>query len=423
MNKLSKYPLKKSKLLSLEVKEKLNLNNITKAYFIERPNRFIVHCKNENNAFIRAHLPNPGRLDELFFPNSIIYLSKASDQKKKSKVPRRTSYTVIGVERDGYPVFLHTHDTNSLIEILLNEKLIEQLAGYTIEKREATYGKSRFDFLLKKDTPQPVEANHNSRKDDKIAKENQLWLEVKSCTLFGNNVAMFPDAITARGRKHLLELAKLRDSGVDCAVVFAVHCPDVKYFMPDFHTDLQFSQTLMNVKDQVKIIPVAIPWQKDMSLSLPVKEVTVPWKYLSKTIKDTGTYLALAYFEKPVTCKMKSNGFGENKNTYTFERGYYIYTSSFVEGNLEQTIRRLKNKKRKIITSIPKLLVSNAVEIRIMAIRSPNDQSQIIKNTFQNLGAKYDISTNKSLIFTKENPIDNVEFHNILEKFRMKQPD
>ena len=158
-----------SATFSKKVKKALGIEKLHKAFFLERPNRFIVHCTHENGDFIRAHLPNPGRLHELFFPGTLLYLTKASDQKTKSKVPRRTSYTVVAVDRDGRPIFLHTHHSNTLIELMLQEKLIKPLQDYSIVKREAKYGHSRFDFLLQK-----TEIPKNSARQQQV----QLWSTV-----------------------------------------------------------------------------------------------------------------------------------------------------------------------------------------------------------------------------------------------------
>ena len=71
-----------------------------------------------------------------------------------------------------------------------------------------------------------------------------MFLEVKSCTLVGKKVAMFPDAITERGARHLRELADLSRNGSKTAVLFIVHWPLAEVFMPDYHTDLNFTRTL-----------------------------------------------------------------------------------------------------------------------------------------------------------------------------------
>jgi sugar fermentation stimulation protein A len=145
--------------------------------FASRPNRFTVVCEKEGKK-VRAFLPNPGRLQELLFPGVPIYL-------ERSTVPGRAlPYTAVAVEREGHRVVLHTHKTNHVARFLIQEKAIPALRDFDVVRSEVTMGKSRFDFLLRNGA-------------------QELVLEVKSCTLFGPRAAMFPDAVTARGKKHL----------------------------------------------------------------------------------------------------------------------------------------------------------------------------------------------------------------------------
>ena len=134
---------------------------------------------------LNAFLPNPGRLQELLLPGVRLHLVE-----DRGNPLRKTSYTVVAVERDGVPIMLHTHRTNQVARYLIEEGFIKALNAARIVKAEATVGRSRFDFLL--------EDVHGER-----------YLEVKSCTLVGKRVAMFPDAITERGARHLDELARL----------------------------------------------------------------------------------------------------------------------------------------------------------------------------------------------------------------------
>src|SRR3990172_12100501 len=159
--------------------------NIDEAHFISRPNRFKIVCDLRGQT-VEAYLPNPGRLWELLLPHAKIYLEDSE------KSDRKLRYTAVAVERQGQPVMLHTHKTNEIVEILLKQRLVPGLEGVEIVQREITKGKSRFDFLLKNGA-------------------EEIFLEVKSCTLFSERVAMFPDAVTLRGKRHLLELAELTE--------------------------------------------------------------------------------------------------------------------------------------------------------------------------------------------------------------------
>ena len=160
-------------------------HRLLRARFLERPNRFLVRCRLGNGRVVEAFLPNPGRLWELLLPEAALYLT--SSQRSRT---RRTAYTCVAVERDGRPVFLHTHLANRVARRLIEAGRIHGLEGAEVVRSEVPLGASRFDLLLR----------HCG---------NNVYTEVKSVTLFGNGVAMFPDAVTERGRKHLLDLLAL----------------------------------------------------------------------------------------------------------------------------------------------------------------------------------------------------------------------
>ena len=75
-------------------------------------------------------------------------------------------------------------------------------------------------------------------------KGDEFLLEVKSCTLFSKTGAMFPDAITERGRKHLLHLKELQNEGYHTGVLFLVQWDRAQWFLPDYHTDFGVCQNL-----------------------------------------------------------------------------------------------------------------------------------------------------------------------------------
>ncbi|KJR43906.1 sugar fermentation stimulation protein [Candidatus Magnetoovum chiemensis] len=218
---------------------------------------FVVKCRIESTE-VFASLPNPGRLLELLLPNADVYLEKNSSK------TRRFQYTLVAVNRNNKPILLHTHKTNDVAEYLLRNNLIPELKGTQIIKREATLGNSRFDFLL--------------RLDDK-----NTYLEVKSCTLFRDNVAMFPDAVTLRGKKHITELAKLYSSkDKQGAVLFIVHTDDVDIFLPEYHIDPKFTLALLNVKDKIKVIAAAVTYDNSLSLNHKVKTLNIPWTIVER---------------------------------------------------------------------------------------------------------------------------------------------
>lgn len=213
-----------------------------KASFLRRLNRFVVECLIDGEKSM-AYLPNPGRLWELLLPGRTLYLKKEG---------KELNYTVWATERNGQIICLHTHFTNTVAEKILKKGLINELRDYTIKAKEIRYGNHRMDFLLSNNF-------------------EEFPLEVKSCTLFNDTIAMFPDAVTQRGRKHL-ETLSINKGGI----LFIVHSPYVKYFLPDFHTDPEFSETLSKLRKKILIKAISIKWNKDMNFEF-VGELEIPW--------------------------------------------------------------------------------------------------------------------------------------------------
>ena len=226
---------------------------IFRGRFIERPNRFLVRCEVDGRP-VEAFLPNPGRLWELLLDGAELLLNYEGENPL-----RKTRYTVVAAKREGSTVLLHTHFSNDAAEWLIRNGKIPGLEGWTLKRREVTWGNSRFDFLLEKEG-------------------RSLFLESKSCTYFGSRLAMFPDAPSDRGRKHVEELGKLASDGERAAVLFLVQSSRPGYFLPDFHTDPKFAQALYGQRERVEIIPLAVEWDGDLNLTGEPRLLSIPWE-------------------------------------------------------------------------------------------------------------------------------------------------
>jgi sugar fermentation stimulation protein A len=201
--------------------------------------------------------------------------------------------------------------------------MIPGLEGTEIIKREIQHGNSRFDFLLRRGG-------------------EEIYLEVKSCTLFGKQVAMFPDAVTARGKKHVEELEKLKEQGKSGAVVFLICWPKARFFMPDYHTDLEFSKTLVAVKDRASFLPVGLELNPDLSLTSRVRLLEIPWDVLQKEVEDRGSYILI--LRLPVGRILNIGKLGPIK----FKPGYYLYAGSALK-NLTQRLERHKIEEKALL--------------------------------------------------------------------------
>jgi sugar fermentation stimulation protein A len=182
---------------------------LREARFVARPNRFLLHCAlerceershGEETAAVPVHLADPGRLKELLLPGQRIWLRPAASP------TRKTAWTAVLVEGpDGAGlVSVDTTMPNRLIHRALEAGALEELAGWSLERAEWRHGRSRIDFLLARD-------------------DRKLALEVKSVTLVEDGVALFPDAVTARGARHVRELADLaRQDRWHAAILFVL---------------------------------------------------------------------------------------------------------------------------------------------------------------------------------------------------------
>jgi sugar fermentation stimulation protein A len=189
-----------------------------KALFQERPNRFLALVKFEN-AILPTFLPNPGRMHELLTQGTEVILREAL------KKNRKTSYDLIGVFHKGQMVSVDSRVPNKLVSIALKNRDIKELSEYNIIKPEYGYVHTRFDFSL---------ANEYEK----------CLLEVKSCTLVKDGVAMFPDAKTKRGRRHVRDLLKAKKEGYRACVLFIVQRTDAHVFAPNDETDPEFGRVL-----------------------------------------------------------------------------------------------------------------------------------------------------------------------------------
>jgi sugar fermentation stimulation protein A len=367
-------------------------NNVIKAHFLCRPNRFLIRCQwKGKNVF--AFLPNPGRLQELLLPGRVIYLIKEASEHRK------TNFTTVAVEREGQPIMLHTHRTNEVARYLLQHGKVPGLERVKIVKPEVRLGRSRFDFLLEEGG-------------------KEMLLEVKSCTLVGKRVAMFPDAVTDRGTRHLEELAKLSEEGMKTVFLFVVHWPFAKIFMPDYHTDLNFSQTLLQLREKLQVIPISVGWDQNLSLSSEVNLLHIPWNHIEREAKDRGSYLLILYLKSRSNIRIGTLG------SISFRKGFYIYVGSAM-ANLSKRMERHRHIRKRHHWHIDDLRAQ--AEFRaVLAIRSSARLECEIAKAFSEIAewsipgfGSTDCSCETHLFGISKDPLHLENFHKLLQYFRM----
>jgi sugar fermentation stimulation protein A len=228
----------------MHIETELSLNfekRPRQAVFVERPNRFLVRCRlmptegdcsrsrtgeNPEGPLVEAHLPDPGRLKELLLPGRSIWIIPAD------KPERKTAWSVALCETpDGRGLIsLDSTLPNRLIEKALTAGGMDEFKCWRFLRREYRAGRSRWDFLLEHREKTPP---------------RQMALEIKSVTLVEIGVALFPDAVTERGTRHVRELSELaRTKGWAAAVLFVVQREDACAFRPAAHLDPAFAANL-----------------------------------------------------------------------------------------------------------------------------------------------------------------------------------
>jgi sugar fermentation stimulation protein A len=366
-----------------------------KAFFISRPNRFIIACS-LNGATVNAFLPNPGRLLELLLPGAPVHLERVKDPS------RDLHFTAVAVEREGHRVVLHTHKTNDVARFLLETGAIPALREFEVVRPEVTRGNSRFDFLLKKGG-------------------EELVLEVKSCTLFSQRAAMFPDAVTARGKKHLEELARLSSNYTRSAVLFVIHWPKAEVFMPDFHTDLEFARAFLAARDRVMVLPIAVNWAEDLSINpAETRVVDVLWEAVEKEAHDRGSYLVI--FRLPRKRLVRVGELGD----VHFRRGYYIYVGSAKRG-LSARMERHRRRRKKLFWHIDFLRAVSEFLVAL-PVRSEDDLECDLAGAVAGMAGwsvpgfgSSDCHCPTHLFGFDHHPLNIGSFHALLQHFRMER--
>lgn len=191
-------------------------NNIHKARFIDRPNRFIAHV--ELDGLIQVcHVKNTGRCKELLRTGSLVYLEENSNPNRKTK------YDLVAVEKDKLLVNIDSQAPNKVVKEWLEAGGL--YPNPTLVHPEVKHGNARMDFYIED-------------------KKRRAFIEVKGVTLENDGVAAFPDAPTERGVKHIYHLIDLLQEGYEAYLIFIIQFKPVRYLIPNDITHAEFGKAL-----------------------------------------------------------------------------------------------------------------------------------------------------------------------------------
>ncbi len=174
---------------------------------IRRYKRFLCDVEIAGGEVVTAHCANPGSMMGMNAPGTEVWLSPARNPKRKL----RYSWELSRI--DGYLVGINTSYPNTLIAEALDAGKIPELEGYSSHRREVRYGRnSRIDLLLEAEA------------------RPKCYVEIKNVTLKRGPMAEFPDAVTARGTKHLFELMDMVEQGARAVMLYVVQRGDCEGF-------------------------------------------------------------------------------------------------------------------------------------------------------------------------------------------------
>ncbi len=191
----------------------MKYDNITRAIFIKRPNRFIAEVDIGGHKET-VHVKNTGRCKELLIPGCEVWLTAPGTPDRKTK------YDLVTVRNNNGILFnIDSQAPNKVVK----EWLTDQEYDWVVP--EYTYGDSRIDFYMERNN-------------------EQFLMEVKGCTLEINGVGYFPDAPTERGVKHINELIKAKEAGYHAMLAFVIQMDSVTEVRANVGTHPEFGEAL-----------------------------------------------------------------------------------------------------------------------------------------------------------------------------------
>ncbi len=187
---------------------------------IRRYKRFLADVQLKSGERVTAHCPNSGSMKGCQDPGSPVLLSRSENPRRK------LPYTWELVRANGIWVGINTQYPNRLVREGIERGVISELSGYSLIRGEVNYGKrSRVDLLLQ-------------------GESGWCYVEVKNVTLVEEGRALFPDAVTLRGQKHLRELMQMVEEGHRAVIFFVVQRADGNLVAPADRIDPEYGKLL-----------------------------------------------------------------------------------------------------------------------------------------------------------------------------------
>lgn len=198
--------------------------SVKTARFIKRPNRFLAHVTTEGREEI-VHVKTTGRCREILQENARVVLEESGNRERK------TRYSLIAGYKGDVLVNIDSQVPNVVVYDGILDGKVREIPDVIKLSRETVYGNSRFDLFFE-------------------TEKQKGFIEVKGVTLETEGVAMFPDAPTERGGKHVLEMIRAVEEGYAGYIFFLIQMKGARYFTPHETRDPEFAKALRRAVDK-----------------------------------------------------------------------------------------------------------------------------------------------------------------------------
>ena len=225
-------------------------NKLVHGTLIKRYKRFLADIKLDDGSEVVAHCTNSGSMKSCLENGAEVFLTLVTDPK------RSTKFTWEMIKINGDWVGINTGNPNKLAFEAISAGKIPELTGYTKVLREVVFGDSRFDIFAENET-------------------EKCFIEVKNVSLKEGKYALFPDAVTTRGQKHLKTLMEVKANGIRAVMLYIVQRTDTEVFAPAKEIDPDYTKAFKLAVDagvevivmQAKVSPEKI----ELTKKLPVE--------------------------------------------------------------------------------------------------------------------------------------------------------
>jgi len=330
-------------------------SQLQEAILLNRINRFVARVE-ISGQLEEVYVPNTGRLSELAIPGAKVLLSGLKNSKFR--------YKILYIIKDGFPVMIDSSYSNRLFYDLLIQNKVPFFRDIEFIKREPSFGNHRFDFFIK-------------------TRGDEYTLELKSCTLFYNDVASFPDAVSERAASHIESL-----SGIDNSMlIFFVLNSNSNIFIPNYHRDYKFYKTLVKYRDCIRAKAFSINYLQDLSIN-SLQEIPV----FLPDVSTKGIFILLF----------------SSKEIKKQEESFFIFI-----GSSEDVFKSINNSRKKISA-----ISSNLNELRfimdIPVISEAIDVDLVSKLLEQNFHCKRSYMEDFLCLSLRDNPSLSYKFWDIV---------